>query len=597
MTATGGSDPRTATTLILFEEFVPLEYRQQLAETGNTRRRLPSLFSQSTKSKQWKPAPTLNGRPYVVGSVPLSPSYREVEFEGMLRGGSTTKVISLGTKTSTIASPPPPTASRMSYIPSTIDTRAGTPRPAISVPFFHGGPRVESPSSMKNEDPHSDSTTSPSVRKTSRFRLPVIPVVSSPGGAARKTVILPAEYSSVDFETRLASYSDEEPNGDREADPEAETAKQKRRESRDDAWVDILVGTQNRRMAGQDAQLNRRGIRTRSSDPDLASLEVAQALAAVRDRSFSPPMETVQSDRDEEIEQARNDADVDEIETVPRMDEERPESFISNEEEYDPEQEQDDEGDSVVLSPLTDQQFQREQRRLGYFDLHPERRPASFTQADDDPRARLADEDSEDDDEDGPYGSRYDVPPIVPQKPTAMPTQQDFPRRSPDRSVDALKFARPEDARADGERSQSKVEASLPSSLSSAADENGNGTALKLGTPSKTAALIEMYSERERGAPPKAPVIIPIPAANQPSRLPVRALPSTPKDPAFLTPPHVQKATTTSPKHSPPDPIRSDLPPAPVVPLISQETGRASPARYVHGAPLHNVLEEEEEDV
>ena len=91
-----GSDIRTATTLILFEEFVPLGYRQQLAGNTSSRKRLPSLFS-STKGKQWKLASTLNGQPYMVGHVPHIPSYREVEFEGLLRAKADTKVISLGT--------------------------------------------------------------------------------------------------------------------------------------------------------------------------------------------------------------------------------------------------------------------------------------------------------------------------------------------------------------------------------------------------------------------------------------------------------------------------------------------------------------------
>jgi hypothetical protein len=41
-----GPDPCTAISLLLFEEFVPLEYRQQLAEGSTSRRLLPSLFSQ-----------------------------------------------------------------------------------------------------------------------------------------------------------------------------------------------------------------------------------------------------------------------------------------------------------------------------------------------------------------------------------------------------------------------------------------------------------------------------------------------------------------------------------------------------------------------
>lgn len=35
----------------------------------------------------------------------------------------------------------------------------------------------------------------------------------------------------------------------------------------------------------------------------------------------------------------------------------------------------------------------------------------------------------------------------------------------------------------------------------------------------------------------------------------------------------------------------------PAAPYVSGELGRSSPMRYVHGAPLHNVLEEGEEEV
>ena len=98
--------------------------------------------------------------------------------------------------------------------------------------------------------------------------------------------MVPAEYSTVEFQTRMASYSDDEQN---EAD-EPEEVKQKRRESRADAWVDILVNSQERRMNDQTAAdpAERRKARIRSSDPDIASLEVAQVLAAVQDRSISP---------------------------------------------------------------------------------------------------------------------------------------------------------------------------------------------------------------------------------------------------------------------------------------------------------------------
>jgi hypothetical protein len=46
------------------------------------------------------------------------------------------------------------------------------------------------------------------------------------------------------------------------------------------------------------------------------------------------------------------------------------------------------------------------------------------------------------------------------------------------------------------------------------------------------------------------------------------------------------KITTTT--------VDTQLEPPPVI-VATEENGRASPARHVHGAPLHNVMEEEEE--
>jgi hypothetical protein len=75
---------------------VLLEYRQQLSAGVQNKRTLASFFSPG-KTKQWKQATALNGRPYVVGHVPRSLNSREAEFEGLLRGNnSSTKDISLG---------------------------------------------------------------------------------------------------------------------------------------------------------------------------------------------------------------------------------------------------------------------------------------------------------------------------------------------------------------------------------------------------------------------------------------------------------------------------------------------------------------------
>ena len=188
-----------------------MEYRQQLAITSSSRRRLPSLFSPYGK-KQWKQAATLNGRPYVVGHVPQSPSYREVEFEGLLHGTTATKVISL-TKTPRVQS-------------AISNAAADSPLPPVPIIKKSASgplqvPPSELPRASKSDDMHSDPTMSPSGKK-SGFRLPMTP------GSNRRSM-MPAEYSTVEFETRMASYSDDEHNGDL---PEPEDIKQKRRESR-----------------------------------------------------------------------------------------------------------------------------------------------------------------------------------------------------------------------------------------------------------------------------------------------------------------------------------------------------------------------------
>jgi hypothetical protein len=74
-----GADPRTGSVLILFEEFVPAEYRTQLANVGqSTKRKLNFLnFSLGkSSSKAWKPATTLNGKPYTPGAVPWEAEFR-----------------------------------------------------------------------------------------------------------------------------------------------------------------------------------------------------------------------------------------------------------------------------------------------------------------------------------------------------------------------------------------------------------------------------------------------------------------------------------------------------------------------------------------
>jgi hypothetical protein len=96
---------QVTSSLVLLEEFIPLEYHQKLAQSSSTRRRLPSLFT--PKSKQWKPAATLNSKPYEVEHLPHSPTYHEVEFEGLLHADNATKVILLAMHCTCPCCPPP----------------------------------------------------------------------------------------------------------------------------------------------------------------------------------------------------------------------------------------------------------------------------------------------------------------------------------------------------------------------------------------------------------------------------------------------------------------------------------------------------------
>lgn len=485
----GESDPRTATTVILFEEFVPLEYRQQLAVTSSNRRRLPSLFSPGRK--QWKQAATLNGRPYVVGHVPQSPSYQEVEFEGLLHGTTSTKLISL-TKTP-----------RVQSTVSTAPVELPLPPPPLPVKErFCGhlkGLQSELPPTPKSDDLHSDSTISPSVKKL--FRLPSTP------GSNRKSVMIPAQYSSVEFETRMASYSDDEHNGKLD---ETEAAKQKRRESRADAWVDILIGSQTRRIDGQDSEADdrRRGHRSTRSDPDIASLEVAQVLATVQNRSPSPPSMLERVDRDYGMDHHVQGLDVDEVEPYPRMSTVGA-STSSDESEavlaYSEHENADVESlEASSTSGLTSRQIAKHQRRVGYFDLHPDRRQAvaqtSLYDDEDEMRAKLGEDSDDDMDDERAYGPPE--PGVREVRRLPVPPGQQVQGRVNEPSAVVTTVNLPTEV---GEKQSSS---------------DGNDGSIAPTTPSKTATLIEMYRERERGSAPNPAITSPAPLA--PSRLPVR---------------------------------------------------------------------------
>ncbi|KAF4583846.1 hypothetical protein EYR40_002341 [Pleurotus pulmonarius] len=631
-TQSSSFDPRSAATMILFEEFIPLEYRQKLraALGSSSRRRLPSLFSSASqatvsspsKSKQWKTASsTANGRGY---AGPLTPSRHDAEFDTMLRGGSVTKVISLsGGGARTITTSPLPVSS---------NDRSSTPRP-------QGIPQLYTRDEAR--DGESPPPPPPSSAKKSRFKFSTgLPVSPHP---AKKGTYPPAEYSSVEFETRLASYSDEERNsgGDGVAD---EAEKQRRRQSRDDAWVDILVATHNRRMGGQEAEMRAPGERRRrvGPDPELASLEVAQVLASVQqERSMSPLSDDELERRFGATQEAPvsqpvsvfdslQDADVDEIQTVPRT----RGGLVESVDDRDTLEYASSLGAEPVMEPVMDPTPEEvvlpPRRGLGYFDLHPDRRPALNSPEDDeDPRHRLAYMDS--DDEGGndnepvtppqpvevslqpvaPLRPLPKVPPVRAVSPVASPAVSPLVPKPKSEIPTTVKIEQPKPA----QRDHSPAKADLPRipSIPTASPianghHQGNGisnghvaevVADKAPLGAKTAALIEMYRERERSVSPKPSTLPPTPIAppvlQTPSRLPVPVrAPLLTKDTVPAAAPILAPQQIAIPAHVPVTAV--DLSPVEPPRVVIEETGRASPARYVHGAPLHNVMEEEEEE-
>ena len=544
-TVSGTADPRTASTLILFEEFVPYEYRQQLASAGQTRRRLPSLFSSGTKSKQWKPAATLNGRPYVVGAVPHSPSFRELEFEGLLRSnGSSTKVISLNR--SPDKERPPPPASMSSTVATPGHEPGGNPLGGVASPVSMKGTfltpvRTDSPATLQPgpATPRDESGT-PVQKKGSRFRLPAgLPTTPSP---AKRNGLAPTEYDPVDFDTRLASFDDE---------GLAKKGRHGRKKSKDDAWVDILVATNSRRMAGQDAEM-RNPLRGGRSDPELASQEVSEVLAGVRGRRFS-------DDDDEAMEPVADPGDAN-GDTSTLQD-----SVLEHSQR---------EGDSIADHEDDDEPPPRPapKKRPGYFDLHPERRPPTMV---DDPRDRFGRPSYESDTSmENPYG------PTTTTARTNLDVREDsaYYRQSGASEYESD----PEPIPIGSQAIPRDIKKTLPSPSNGAPVPPAKN-------PSKTASLIEMYRERERQSQSS-----PIPS----SRLPVRQA-SLQVSPTTSKENERSASPSPSPRPSPLPPTPADLPEIEELAddkVSVEELAVDLPTRYVHGAPLHNVMEEPEEE-
>ncbi|KAG9073683.1 hypothetical protein FS749_014793, partial [Ceratobasidium sp. UAMH 11750] len=119
------SDPRTSNQWFVFEEFVPPEYRAELTNPMKKR----NALGFSIKPKQWKPATTLNGKPYTSTTPPRSPGYGTTDFDLMLKNTKgVTRRISAGDET---------TESRNSN-PSSVSVAAARPIEVPPVQTFPG---------------------------------------------------------------------------------------------------------------------------------------------------------------------------------------------------------------------------------------------------------------------------------------------------------------------------------------------------------------------------------------------------------------------------------------------------------------------------
>lgn len=527
-------DPRTSTILFLFEEFVPQEYRDQLAAPKKKGLFAPTaLFvaSLTPKSKQWKPATTLNGKPYVVGNIASIPPKgnvpgrdRESDFENMLKSSNATTKVSLTRGVSTRDHPVPTPLS------------AHMPLPESEIPPVPPLP-AHSP-----------------IKSKGRFKL----------GRKRSGGIQPAEYDEMDFETREASDSDSV--GDSPLTKSNGGAGQNKRLSKDDAWIDILVAdTGRRRLPGQDVETtnqktsnNRRkgGIHNNRSDPELAREEMEKVLAGV-----PPP---------------------------------------------------DDDGFPFNAQPNGAAGYGHGHRTQQVEEPLPDPEPYPYANPLPGRRSMESDE----------Y-TQNDGPMIRVQSPSTIASRHDqrWPAHHARESTDSgdfepvvpNTFSQEVEIPSfiDSERNYSHelippqpTSATLPPSPSAAqtrplpANATGEGVTAAVGgkKPANVSTLIDMF--QQKGTPPASKLPVRTASLENPKSTSSSSSTAAAAATAGVSPPLVPTpalpAASSSPKATGSPAIEAD--PAAAAALADLPTPKGSPSRYVHGAPLHNVMEEEEED-
>ncbi|KAG8859130.1 hypothetical protein FRB96_004700 [Tulasnella sp. 330] len=533
------SDQRTSSQWVLFEEQIPEEYREQMVNPQQPKKATKTSYFTTPMSKKGRKsaAATTNGR---------YPDPRDADFDAMLRAtGSSTRIMSLGasrisgtTRSQTVsdirmARPPAGNPSLSSPISSSL-----SPKPAFL--RASSGDTVGAPVTPSKEK---------STSAFGRFRL---------GGSSSKKgdSKVASEYDpSLDFETKTASDS----SGGELPTPVrgSPSMSHRRRHSKDDAWVDILV-SDRRRFAGQDASPTRTfGVpaRLRTAAPEGYFEHVVPSNASASTRTPRASLSRTRSDpeigRDELARMAPlneySPADMDDRYLMAPLEDSS--SYLSSGDEEEVMEVPrasiiETSGGPVIRMQPTDRLSASNLQRLV---VEQDRGHVANRMGDSTPRAE--------------------------DMPSSQTSSDDSSLENP---AVVLSAASPR------MRMASAVPQTQVASTSASVSRQPTGGGIN--------SLIQMYAKKDEDAlrtihEPKA------------SRLPVRiaSLPTSPAPPvpASVTPPLgglsaaiVAPARTPSPNLLPPAPLED--------PINRLQT--PSPMRYVHGAPLHNVLEEESEE-
>ena len=524
------NDLRTSSQWFLFEEFIPQEYRDSLA---NPPKKRGTLFSTTIggKSKAWKPSTTLNGKPY--NGRPRSPNTREAEFDAALRatthgGESRTKIISLGSPSQHKATMSPRESALglglgISSTLSPARIGADAPLPQRGKSTVLDQTQLPNPPVPAKQPPRNSSPIAPVTPSKDKprplFRLP---------GSSQKRSLRASEYDpELDFETRTASDSSGEFDATKSKGLYS-TPKHKRNQSKDDAWVDILVADR-RRIAGQDASSPHRptavsgsiafeggyGLRTpktsltkSKSDPELTRDDASSpALRLLRNGNIAEGSSSHMHIREPSVEYQSDLGEDEEIMHVP------PASSISP-------------LPGVVTPAIhirSSSQSSSFEEAASYQDPHTNTSDQILG------HHRQSFEDDADDEDDVLLAPSESVSPIISETPqpliTAGTDMNQTGNISPDPADPTARKPQPS-----------------PRTVSGA-----------------VSSLIDLYGKKD--------------AAAAASKIPIRTSPKPPKD---ALPDSTQLAQ-------------------PLPGVSGNESTSPSLSRYVHGAPLHNVLEEESE--